>query len=109
MQLRKSFAFFVTLAVGGLAFFRKMTRKELLCSASVMFVFNLVCGLASYFSQVASIGLFFSEISEWSGFLDQLLYEIGLNPWFGAVIAWAAPYLFVLFGKASDASSGDKS
>lgn len=93
--------FLVTLAVGGFLFFRKMSKQEIFCSASVMIIFNVIAGLIAYFFQrsIPSFTMFFAKICTWHGFIDQLLYDIGLNMWIGAIIGWAVPYLFVLFGK----------
>ena len=95
--------FLVTLAIGGFLFFRKMSKKEILSSAVVMIIFNVVAGLIAYFFQrtIPSFAMFIAKICTWHGIIDQLLYDIGLNPWIGAVIGWVSPYLFVLFGKKS--------
>jgi hypothetical protein len=94
--------FVVFLLLGGLLF-RKMSRQEVFYSASVMVVFNVIGGLISYFFQRTALGssfaVFYSELHEWSGFVSQFVYDIGLNQWIGAVIVWAVPYLFVFFGK----------
>lgn len=97
--------FAVALVIGGLLFFRRMKKREVFCSASVMVIFNVVGGLIAYFFQRTSLGssfaVFYSEINEWSGFVSQLVHNIGLNQWIGAIIVWAVPYLFVLFAKKS--------
>ena len=97
--------FLVTLIIGGLLLYRRMKKKEIFCSASVMVIFNVVGGLIAYFFQRTSLGssfsVFYSEINDWSGFVSQLVYNIGLNQWIGAMIVWIVPYLFVLFGKKS--------
>ena len=97
--------FLLTLIVGGFLFFRRMKKEEVFCSASVMVIFNVVGGLVAYFFQRTSLGssfaVLYSEINEWSGFVSQLVYNIGLNQWISAIIVWIVPYLFVLFGKKS--------
>ncbi len=95
--------FLVTLAIGGFLFFRRMSKQEIFCSASVIVIFNVVAGLITHFFQrtIPSFTIFYSEISTWKGFIDQLLYDIGLNQWIITIISWAIPYLFVLFGKKS--------
>ena len=40
--------FIIVVAIGGFFFFRKMTHKELFCSASVLVVLNIVFGLIAY-------------------------------------------------------------
>ena len=93
--------FLATLAVGGFLFFRRMRRQEVFCSASVMVAFNIVGGLIAHLYQrsITSFTLFYSEISTWKGFIDQLLYGIGMNMWVSFIITGTLPYLFVLFGK----------
>jgi len=96
--------FLAVLAIGGFLFFRKMSRRELFCSASVMVIFNIVGNLIAVFFQrtITSFTIFYSEISTWKGFIDQLLYDMGLNQWISLVITAAVPYLFVLFGKKAE-------
>jgi LPXTG-motif cell wall-anchored protein len=101
-MLLSGILFVVVLLLGGLLFFRKMTRKELLCSATVMFVLNAFMGIASYVLPFSSITFFFVEIAEWYSFIPQLFYELGGTSaiaWIGSVVGWATVYLFVLFGK----------
>ena len=90
--------FVAVILVGGLCFFRKMTRKELFYSASVMAAVNVIMGLIAYWTQ-GMFALYWAEFSEWSSFVSQLLYSVGLNQWVSAAILWVLPYLFVLFGK----------
>ena len=95
--------FLVLLIVGGLLFFRRMKKKEVFYSASVMVAVNAIGSLISYFTQRTSIGasfgVYFSELTDWSGAVSAVLYNVGLNQWLVAVFAWSVPYLFVLFGK----------
>lgn len=93
--------FLATLAVGGFLFFRRMRRQEVFCSASVMVAFNIIGGLIAHLYQrsITSFTLFYSEISTWKGFIDQLLYDVGMKMWVSFIITGALPYLFVLFGK----------
>ena len=93
--------FLATLAVGGFLFFRRMSKRELFCSASVMVIFNIAGNLIAHFFQrsIPSFTIFYAEISTWKGFIDQLLYDIGLNQWLSVIITGIVPYLFVLFGK----------
>lgn len=93
--------FLATLAIGGFLFFRRMRRQEVFCSASVMVAFNIIGGLIAHFFQrsITPFTMFFAEISTWKGFIDQLLYDIGLNQWIIFIISGVVPYLFVLFGK----------
>lgn len=90
--------FIIIIAVGGLLFFRKMTRRELFCSASVLVALNILFGLISEVQQ-GMFSFYWFEFSEWSGFVERLLFDANLNQWIGTVILWVLPYLFVLFGK----------
>lgn len=97
--------FLVVICVGGLCFFRSMTRKEIFCSASVLAALNLVLGLIVYQMQgMASI--YFAEFTEWSSFISRLLFQITQNIWITAIITWIfPPYVFVLFGKKAASKS----
>lgn len=91
--------FFTVIVVGGIYFFRKMTRKELFCSASVLVCFNIVFGLISYKVQGMMV-IYWSELSSWSVFVSELLIAIGLNIWIITIISWVLPpYVFMFFGK----------
>jgi len=98
-MLLSAIEFAVTLAVGGLLIFRKMTRKELILSASVMFAFGLVCGLVTQFAQPSFISTLYLEMYTWCIIISRVLLRVDMNQWIAAVILWAAPFLFVLFGK----------
>lgn len=77
----------VALLVGAVLF-RKMTRRELFCSASVMVVLNVLAILMCQFLKGVPLSFlyrFYSEANAWSDFLP------------GTILQCAAPYLFVLF------------
>ena len=90
--------FVITIAVGGLFFFRRMFRRELFASASVMVALNVVCGLIAYKTN-STFSFYWAELTEWSSFVPQLLYRLQINEWISAILTWALPYLFLLFGK----------
>lgn len=92
--------FMAVLLIGGLAFFRKISRRELLVSALVMVVLNAVVTLIAYKVQ-RMFALYWSEFTEWSIFIPQLLYKLGMEPdnLLAGVLSWLAPLLFVPFGK----------
>ena len=98
--------FAAVLAVGGLCFFRYLPRRELLCSATVLAVLNLVIGLAP-FSQ--DVRLIWSSFQEWDSFRSQLLLRVNLpmlHGWLGNLIIWILPpFLFVLFGEKTPRKS----
>ncbi len=89
--------FVVVVSVGGLVFFRRMTRREIAASATVLAAVNVTLGLLSM-NSYGALAIFFVESIEWSSIVAQLIGRI--DPWAGAVISWvASPYIFVLFGK----------
>lgn len=100
-MIMSAILFAITLIVGGVMFFRKMTRKELLFSASVMFVFGMVCGVITQLSNIFPIMVFYSKIYTWCDITSQILLRLNINNWVSAAILWAVPFLFVLFGKKS--------
>ncbi|MEI3102468.1 MAG: hypothetical protein V8T45_12400 [Oscillospiraceae bacterium] len=73
---------------------------ELLVSALVMVVLNAVVTLIAYKAQ-GMFALYWSEFTEWSIFIPQLLYKLGMEPdnLLAGVLSWLAPLLFVPFGK----------
>lgn len=96
--------FIVTVIVGGMVFFKNMTRKEIFFSASIVvaigllmnaiqLAFNLTTGTVAVFFMYAS------RIFEWSIIVPLLLYRVNENLWIGAFIGSLTPYLFILFGK----------
>ncbi|MCI8608883.1 MAG: hypothetical protein HFE73_04490 [Firmicutes bacterium] len=90
--------FCAVIIVGGLLFFRRMYRKEVFLSSSVMVGLNVVLGLIAYQTQ-GMFAVYWSEFSEWDSFVVQALYQLNVNEWVSAVVVWALPYLFVLFGR----------
>jgi len=91
--------FVITVLIGGIFFFRKMTRRELFCSASVLAVINVVFGLTANKMQ-GVFALYYSKLTGWNDFISNLLLLITQNTWIIAVIVWLLPpYIFVLFGK----------
>lgn len=93
--------FFTMIVVGGIFFFRKMTRRELFCSSSVLVVLNIVFGLISHKMQMqGTMAFYWIVLSTWSSFVSELLIAIGLNIWTITIISWVLPpYIFMLFGK----------
>lgn len=94
--------FLAAVCVGGFLFFRKMTRKEIFFSASILVALNIVLGIFTYLTQrtFMSFTLLWSELTEWDRVLSQILFQLGLNVWLSAAIVWVfPPYIFLLFGK----------
>ena len=93
---------FLVVCVGGFLLFRKMTRKEILYSASVLVALNIVLGILTYVTQhtFTALPILWSELTEWDSVFSQILYRLGLNEWLSAVITWVLPpYVFLLFAK----------
>ena len=91
--------FLAVVCIGGFFLFRKMTRKDIFCSASVLVVFNIVAGLIAYRIQ-GMASMYFAEFTDWGSFLSNLLFPITQNAWIPTVIGWILlPYIFLLFGK----------
>ena len=96
--------FAATVLAGGLLFFRKRTRGELLFSAGVMFVLCAVWGLAAQLTQIGWLSIGYSESMAWCDVISQLLYRWYVNQWASAIVFWAAPFLFVPFGRRAKAA-----
>jgi len=98
--------FILTLIVGGVFFFRNMTRKEIFYSASIIVALSLIVVLIQWAFNVTTgpIAVFYmyaSQAFEWSSIIPLLLFRVNGNLWLGALIGSLAPYLFILFGKKS--------
>lgn len=97
--------FLVIVCIGGFLFFRKMTRREILYSASVLVALNIVLGVFTYMTQHTFVyfTMLWSELTEWDSIFSQILFQLGLNQWLSAAIVWILPpYIFLLFGKKED-------
>lgn len=85
--------------------FRRISRRDLLCSAGITVALNAVLGglslvnweVKSFFWQI-SLG-WGTVLTAWDDFVEQLLISGGLNRILTAVILWLLPLLFVLFGR----------
>lgn len=94
--------FLAIVCIGGFLFFRKMTRKGIFCSASVLVALNVVLGIFTNLTQhtFTYFTMLWSELTEWDSVFSQLLFQLGLNEWLSAVMIWVLPpYIFLLFGK----------
>ena len=94
--------------VGGFLFFRRMTRKEIFFSASVLVVFNVAAGfITSQMQPVASV--YFGWMTGWSGFVSSLLSSLTQKPWLASIVQWVLPpYIFVLFGRKDEKEHEEK-
>lgn len=91
--------FAVIVLIGGLVFFRRMTRREIAMSACVLAALNVACGLLVNGAS-GTVAAIYAYLSEWDTFLSVLFYRIGLGTWLSAWIQWLlAPFIFVPFGR----------
>lgn len=94
--------FLAVVCIGGFLFFRKMTRKEIFYSASVLVALNVLLGIFTYATQYTftAFTVFWAELTEWDSICSRILFQLGLNEWLSAVITWVLPpYIYLLFGK----------
>lgn len=96
--------FLATLLVGGLIFFRKMTRKEIFCSASVLAAYGVILMLVQWSFNIttgpaAVWMMYLFGPFEMFSFISQLIHMFAVNLWIGVALQALAPYLFVVFGK----------
>lgn len=90
--------FLATLLVGGLLICRRMTRRQVFLSASVLVALNVVLGIL-FRSSTSDAAGYWMMCGWWSSIVTDLLAKLGLPYWLAAAVRWAAPYLFVFFGK----------
>ena len=95
-----AFVFVAVLLIGGLGFFRKISRRELLLSAFLMIVLDFYMMLKAWNDQ-GLLAFYWAELTEWSIFISQLLYMLGmdLENLLPRVLRALAPLLFVAFGR----------
>lgn len=102
--------FFGTLFLGGRMFFRKMTRRELFWSATILAVFGLVTLLLQLtLDMTTSTGAiwmyYLFQPFEWCNFSYSIVQKLTGNIWIGIVMRILTPYLFVLFGRKEGADA----
>lgn len=99
-MLLSGILFVIVLAVGW-ALFRKLPRRELVVSASILAGLNVLFGILAYVTN-GSFSFFWYELCEWDSVISQLLNAAGVNMWVSAIITWLLPpYIFALFGRRS--------
>lgn len=106
-MLLSGILFVIVLAVGW-ALFRKLPRRELVVSASILAGLNVLFGILAYVTN-GSFSFFWYELCEWDSVISQLLNAAGVNMWVSAIITWLLPpYIFVLFGRKSAAGEEEE-
>ena len=106
-MLLSGILFVIVLAVGW-ALFRKLPRRELVASASILAGLNVLFGILSEVTN-GSFGFFWYALCEWDSVISQLLNAAGVNMWVSAIITWLLPpYIFVLFGRKSTAGEEEE-
>lgn len=87
-----------TLFIGGITFFRNMTRKEIFLSSSIIVVLDIIILFAQWAMQINSgpmavLFMYFAEINEWSMAIPLLLMKVVDNLWICSFVGCLAPYL----------------
>lgn len=101
--------FLVVLLIGGLVFFRNISRKELLLSAFLMVLLD-ICMILKACTDQGLLAFYWGEFTEWSIFIPQLLYRLGMDieNLLPRVLRCLAPLLFVPFGKKTNKNKNNK-
>ena len=99
---------FLAALLAGWFFLRGMTRRELLCSASLAAALQLLVLLIQHLfpTLILPFGFYLGAIFDWSAFLSQLWFALAGTDafWVGTLLSLLAPYLFVLFARARPAA-----
>lgn len=94
----------VVVLLGGLYFFREMTKKEIFVSASILVVLQILLLIVQWKMNAttglaATFFLYWAETLEWSNFIYLVLIKWIDNLWICVFMGCFAPYLFIPFGK----------
>ena len=96
--------FLAAMLLGGLVFFRKMTKREIFCSASVLAVYGIVLVLVQRIFQLTTgpaalwmLNLFYPF--QIFSFILQLCFGLIKSVWAATAVQILCPYLFIVFGK----------
>lgn len=94
---------FAATLLTGWRIFRKLSKKELFWSATilvvpllVLVVIQLIVGTRLGF--ISQLSLFYTEIVTWGQFITQLLFLLTKSSAFCAIATAFHPYIFILFG-----------
>ena len=78
--------------------FRRMTRRELLCSVAVAVTLSAVFSLLSL-TQSFTFAWLSSMMVYWADFVCTFLHRLIPLGWLYMICTWTLPFVFVLFGK----------
>lgn len=98
--------FVIGIVAGYFLLFRRMPRSELLFSAGITVILNVVLGslalvnwvVNSFCWKLFTFG-WATMLTAWDDFIEKLLGAAGLNQVLTAIILCLLPILFILFGK----------
>ena len=96
--------FVAALLLGGLVFFRGMSRLEIFASASIVVAYGILVTVIQGAFQLTTgpaivVFMYLGRVFQWCGIVPQLLMKINTNPWFCSILEAFVPYLFILFGQ----------
>ncbi|MCI8423182.1 MAG: hypothetical protein HFF50_06595 [Lawsonibacter sp.] len=95
--------FLLVLLVGGLWFFRSMTKAEIAFSAAILIACLLAVNgleLLLFPNFPVALGLTLAKLQNWNGTISALLYQATDQLGLSALVSSFAPLLFVPFGKS---------
>lgn len=101
--------FALTLLVGW-RIFRKLSKKELFCSATILVVPLLVFVILQLITSSTSpvmvqLSLYYAEVTSWGQLISDLLFLLTKNTWVSGCASAFLPYIFILLGYSEKTTS----
>lgn len=95
--------FLIVLLLGGLWFFRSMTKLEIAVSAAIISTLYLTVVLLQLFWSgfPRPLSLALAEYQNWTSFIASVIFQVTGLFELSVIVASCAPFLFVPFGKRS--------
>lgn len=95
--------FLAVLLLGGLWFFRSMTKKEIAVSAgcAVLIYLAAVLWQIAHPTDYSAFNMWLVEIQQWNATVASWLYQLTDSNYFSAAASSFTPLLFIPFGKKS--------
>ena len=88
--------FIVAVLLGGLVFFRKMTRRQIFYSALVLSGLNLVMWLLACVGLTSVTNFYWMYLTAW----DNVFFYLLPQSWVTILLRYLlSPHIFILFGK----------